>query len=71
MQIGIIIIGIVILALMGFGMHDFFANPDVHLGLRIGVGIIGGGVLWLVIRAIKTRRAQTRTKTEKTEEVKE
>jgi hypothetical protein len=69
MQTGIIIIGIVILCLMGFGMKDFFANPDVHLGLRIGVGIIGGGILWLVIRAIRTRRA--RAKTEKTEEVKE
>jgi hypothetical protein len=69
MQIGIIIIGIIILCLMGFGMKDFFANPDVHLGLRIGVGIIGGGVLWLVIRAIRTRR--TRVKTGETEEVKE
>ena len=69
MQIGIIIIGIVILCLMGFGMKDFFANPDVHLGLKIGVGIIGGGVLWLVIRSIRTRRA--RAKIEKTEEVKE
>ena len=56
MQIGIIIIGIVILFLMGFGMRDFFANPDVHLALRVGVGVIGGGVLWLVIRSIKTRR---------------
>ena len=67
MQIGIIIIGIVILCLMGFGIGDFFANPDVHLGLRIGVGIIGGGVLWLVIRAFRTRRARAK----KTEEVKE
>jgi hypothetical protein len=69
MQTGIIIVGIIILCLMGFGMRDFFANPAVHIGLRIGVGIIGGGVLWLVIRAIKVRRA--RAKTEKTEEVKE
>ena len=69
MQTGIIIIGIVILCLMGFGMKGFFANPDVHLGLRIGVGVIGGGILWLVIRAIRTRRA--RAKIEKTEEVKE
>ncbi|HEY56761.1 MAG TPA: hypothetical protein G4N90_04915 [Dehalococcoidia bacterium] len=69
MQTGIIIIGIAILCLMGFGMRGFFANPDVHLGLKIGVGIIGGGVLWLVIRSIRTRRA--RAKIEKTEEVKE
>jgi undecaprenyl pyrophosphate phosphatase UppP len=69
MQTGIIIIGIVILCLMGFGMRDFFANPYVHIGLRIGMGIIGGGVLWLVIRAFRDRRARART--EKTEEVKE
>lgn len=69
MQTGIIIIGIVILCLMGFGMKGFFANPDVHLGLRIGMGVIGGGVLWLVIRAIRARI--TRAKTEKVEEVKE
>ena len=69
MQTGIIIAGIIILCLMGFGMRDFFANPDVHIGLRVGVGVIGGGVLWLVIRNIRARI--TRAKTEKTEEVKE
>lgn len=67
MQTGIIIVGIVILFLMGFGMRDFFANPDVLIGLRIGVGIIGGGVLWLVIRTIRARI--TRARTEKAEEV--
>lgn len=67
METGIIIVGIIILCLMGFGMRDFFANPDVHIGLRIGVGIIGGGVLWLVIRAIRAR--MTRARTEKAEEV--
>lgn len=67
MQTGIIIVGIIILFLMGFGMRGFFANPDVHIGLRIGVGIIGGGVLWLVIRIIRARI--TRAKTEKAEEV--
>ena len=67
MQTGIIIVGIIILFLMGFGMRGFFATPDVHIGLRIGVGIIGGGVLWLVIRTIRARI--TRAKTEKAEEV--
>ena len=67
MQTGIIIAGIIILCLMGFGMRSFFANPDVHIGVRIGVGIIGGGVLWLVIRTIRARI--TKTKTEKAEEV--
>jgi hypothetical protein len=67
MQTGIIIVGIIILFLMGFGMRGFFANPDVHIGLRVGVGIIGGGVLWLVIRTIRARI--TRVRTEKAEEV--
>ena len=67
MQIGIIIIGLVILFLMGFGMRDFFTNPDVHLGLKIGVGVIGGGVLWLVIKAIRARK--NKPKIEKAEEV--
>ena len=67
MQIGIIIAGIIILCLMGFGMRGFFANPDVHIGVRIGVGIIGGGVLWLVIKTIRAKI--TKAKTEKAEEV--
>ena len=67
MQTGIIIVGIIILCLMGFGMRDFFANPDVHIELRVGVGVIGGGILWLVIRNIRARA--TRAKTEKAEEV--
>jgi hypothetical protein len=67
METGIIIVGIIILCLMGFGMRDFFANPDVHIGLRVGVGVIGGGVLWLVIRNIRARIIRART--EKTEEV--
>ncbi|MEJ2046846.1 MAG: hypothetical protein P8X92_01895 [Dehalococcoidia bacterium] len=67
METAIIIVGIIILCLMGFGMRDFFANPDVHIGLRVGVGVIGGGVLWLVIRNIRARI--TRAKTEKAKEV--
>ena len=66
-DLGIIIIGIVILCLMGFGMRDFFTNPDVHLALRVGVGVIGGGVLALVIRMVRARLAKS--KTEKPKEV--
>ena len=55
MRIGVIVVGIVVLCLMGFGLRGFFANPDVHLGLRVAVGAIGGGVLWLVIKMIRTK----------------
>lgn len=66
MQIAIIVIGTVILFLMGFGMRSFFTNPDVHLALKVGVGVIGGGVLWLVIRIIRLR--MTKAKKDKAEE---
>ena len=55
MRIGVIVVGIVVLCVMGFGLRGFFANPDVHLGLRVVVGAIGGGVLWLVIKMIRTK----------------
>lgn len=60
MQTGIIIVGIVILFLMGFGMRDFFTNPGVHLALRVGVGAIGGGILTLVIISIRNRLRRRR-----------
>lgn len=55
MRIGVIVVGIVVLCVMGFGLRGFFANPDVHIGLRVVVGVIGGGVLWLVIKMIRTK----------------
>ncbi len=66
-SLGIIILGTVILVLLGYGCRDFFINADVPLALRIGVGVIGGGVLFLVIKAIRGRLA--RIKAEKFKEV--
>jgi len=68
-SLGIIILGTVILVLLGVGCRGFFLNPDVPLALRVGVGVIGGGVLFLVIRTIKFRLA--RTKANKVKEVEE
>ena len=65
-DIGVIILGTVILALMGWGLREFFANSDIHLGLRAGVGVIGGGILFLVIKLIKARLTRTK-KPEETE----
>ena len=64
--IGVIILGTVILALMGWGLRGFFANSDIHLGLRAAVGVIGGGILFLVIKLIKARLTRTK-KPEETE----
>ena len=66
-SLGIIIIGIAILVLLGYGCRSFFIDADIHLALRIGVGVIGGGVLFLVIKAIRGRLA--RIKAEKFKEV--
>jgi hypothetical protein len=65
MQTGIIIVGIAIVCLMAFGMQDFFTNPGIHLGLRVGVGAIGGGILTLVIINIRNRLRQRRAGTQK------
>jgi len=69
MQIGVIIIGIVILALLGYLGKGFFLNADIPLALRIGVGVIGGGVLALVVRTI--RAITSRNKMEKPKEEEE
>ena len=61
MQTGIIIIGIVILVLLGWGCRGFFINPDIHLALRIGVGAIGVGILVLVVRTIRARINRIKT----------
>ena len=66
-SLGIIIIGTVILVLLGVGCRPFFLSADVPLALRVGVGVVGGGVLFLVIKAIKGRLA--RIKAEKLKEV--
>ena len=66
-SLGIIIIGIAILVLLGVGCRPFFLSADIPLVFRVGVGVIGGGVLFLVIKAIRGRMA--RIKAEKFKEV--
>ena len=65
--IGVIILGTAILGLMGWGLRGFFADAQIHVGLRVVVGSIGGGILFLVVKLVKDRL--TRTKTEKPREV--
>jgi len=68
-SLGIIILGTVILVLLGVGCRGFFLNPDVPMALRVGVGVIGGGVLFLIIKTIRFRLA--RNKADKVKEVEE
>jgi len=67
-DLGIIILGTVILGLMGWGLRGFFADADIHLGIRVAVGAVGGGVLFLVVKLVRARL--TRAKTDKSKEVK-
>ncbi|TET16766.1 MAG: hypothetical protein E3J75_04290 [Dehalococcoidia bacterium] len=59
---GIILIGTIILVLLGYGCRSFFINSDVHLAIRIAVGVIGAGVLILVIKVIRDRVARSKTR---------
>ncbi len=61
-SLGIILIGTIILVLLGYGCRSFFINSDVHLAIRIAVGVIGAGVLILVIKVIRDRVARSKTR---------
>ena len=68
-DISIIILGTAILGLMGWGLRGFFTDADIHLGIRVAVGAIGGGILFLVVKLIRARL--TKAKTEKHKEAEE
>jgi len=50
-----ILIGLGILALIGWAVEGFFTASEIPLLLRIAVGVIGTGVLILIGIAIKDR----------------
>ena len=50
-----ILIGLGILALIGWAVESFFTASEIPLLLRIAVGVIGTGVLILIGIAIKDR----------------
>ena len=62
-----ILIGLGILALIGWAVQGFFMSSEIPLLIRIAVGAIGVGVLVLIGVAIKDRL--TRAKTEDFKEV--
>ena len=55
-----ILIGLGILALIGWGVKDFFMASDIPLLIRIATGAIGVGVLVLIGVAIKDRLAKAK-----------
>ena len=66
-NIAFILIGIGLLALVGWALQAFFTASEIPLLIRIAVGAVGVGVLILIGLAIKDRVAKA--KTEKFKEV--
>ena len=66
-NVAFILIGLGILALIGWGVKGFFMASEIPLLIRIAVGAIGVGVLVLIGVAIRDRL--TKAKTEKFKEV--
>ncbi len=66
-NVAFILIGLGILALIGWSVKVFFMAGDVPLIIRIAVGAIAVGILVLIGVAIKDRLAKA--KTEKFKEV--
>lgn len=56
-----ILIGLGILALIGWGVQGFFMDSDIPLLIRIAAGAIGVGVLVLIGIAIRERIIKAKT----------
>ena len=56
-----ILIGLGILALVGWGVRGFFLAGDIPLLIRIAVGAIAVGIIILIGVAIKDRLAKAKT----------
>jgi len=66
-KIAFILIGIGIVALIGWGAESFFMASDIPLLAKIAAGAIGVGVVVLIVIALKDRL--TKAKTDKFKEV--
>ena len=60
-NVAFILIGLGILALIGWGVKGFFLAADVPLLVKIAAGAIGAGVLVLLGVAIKDRLKKAKT----------
>ncbi len=60
-NVAFILIGLGILALIGWSVKVFFMDSDIPLFIRIAVGAIGAGVLVLIGVAIKDRLKKAKT----------
>ena len=59
-NIAFVLIGIGVLVLIGWAVKGFFLDGNIHLLIRIAVGMMGAGVLILIGIAIKDRISKTK-----------
>jgi hypothetical protein len=60
-NVALIVIGLGVLVLIGWGIKDFFMASDIPLLIRIATGAIGAGILVLIGVVIKERIAKAKT----------
>jgi hypothetical protein len=60
-NVALIVIGLGVLVLIGWGIKDFFMASDIPLLIRIATGAIGAGILVLVGVVVKERIAKAKT----------
>ncbi len=60
-NIALIVIGLGVLTLIGWGVKVFFMDGDIPLLIRIATGAIGAGILVLIGVAIRDRVAKAKT----------
>ena len=57
-NVAFILIGIGVVAIVGWALQEFFTSSEIHILIRIAVGAIGVGALILIGIAIKDRLAK-------------
>jgi len=60
-NVALIVIGLGVLVLIGWGVKDFFMASDIPVLIRIATGAIGAGILVLVGVVVKERIAKAKT----------
>lgn len=60
-NVAFILIGLGVLALIGWSLQGFFTASDIPLLIRIAVGAVGGGALILLGIAVRDRLRKAKT----------
>ena len=59
-NVAFILIGIGVLALVGWALQAFFTDSEIPILIRIAVGAVGAGVLVLIGIAMKDRLTRSK-----------